>query len=50
MSVGHHSSAEREELEGREDVAAGYQPCEHRQIEQRDGKTHCRDCERQLYL
>ncbi|MEN3586205.1 hypothetical protein AAH978_18895 [Streptomyces sp. ZYX-F-203] len=24
--------------------------CEHRQTEKRDGKTYCRDCERQLYL
>lgn len=24
--------------------------CEHRQTEQRDGKTYCRDCKRQLYL
>lgn len=24
--------------------------CEHRQTEQRDGMTHCRDCDRQLYL
>ncbi|THA60178.1 hypothetical protein E6P78_27870 [Streptomyces sp. A0958] len=24
--------------------------CEHRQIEQREGKTHCRECNRQLYL
>ncbi|WP_330239818.1 hypothetical protein [Streptomyces sp. NBC_00525] len=24
--------------------------CEHRQIELRRGKTHCRECSRQLYL
>ncbi|MQS01161.1 hypothetical protein [Streptomyces alkaliterrae] len=24
--------------------------CEHRQTERHDGKTYCRDCERQLYL
>ncbi|WP_327369971.1 hypothetical protein [Streptomyces sp. NBC_01217] len=24
--------------------------CEHRQTENRDGKTHCRVCEQQLYL
>ncbi|MFE4794029.1 hypothetical protein ACFRFL_02725 [Streptomyces sp. NPDC056708] len=24
--------------------------CEHPQTEKRDGKTHCRSCERQLYL
>jgi hypothetical protein len=51
--VVHHGSAERgdrQDREDREDVTAGSEVCEHRQIEKRDGKTHCRDCERQLYL
>ncbi|MFD7403962.1 hypothetical protein ACFV7R_15080 [Streptomyces sp. NPDC059866] len=56
MTVVHRSSAEREvrevreDREDRENVTAGSEVCEHRQIEKRDGKTHCRDCERQLYL
>ncbi|MDQ0992654.1 hypothetical protein [Streptomyces sp. V3I7] len=25
-------------------------PCGHWQSEEREGKTHCRDCHRQLYL
>ncbi|MFK0100943.1 hypothetical protein [Streptomyces sp. NPDC091040] len=29
-------------------AAAG--ACEHRQFELREGKTHCRECSRQLYL
>ncbi|ANZ18183.1 hypothetical protein O1L44_20185 [Streptomyces noursei] len=24
--------------------------CEHRRTTKRDGKTHCRDCARQIYL
>lgn len=24
--------------------------CEHQQTEERDGKTYCRNCKRQLYL
>ncbi|WP_282697185.1 hypothetical protein [Streptomyces sp. CC208A] len=31
-------------------AATGPRTCEHRQTEKRDGKTHCRDCRRQLYL
>jgi hypothetical protein len=31
--------------------ATGTKVCDHRQTEERDdGKTYCRDCERQLYL
>lgn len=25
-------------------------PCDHRQIEKRNGKTYCKKCRRQLYL
>ncbi|MBC9727353.1 hypothetical protein [Streptomyces sp. TRM68367] len=47
MTVVHHSPADRED---RDDVTAGTEACEHRQTEKCNGKTHCRDCKRQLYL
>ncbi|WP_328561182.1 hypothetical protein [Streptomyces coelicoflavus] len=31
-------------------AASGTTTCEHRQIEERNGKTCCRDCKGQLYL
>ncbi|AXK37476.1 hypothetical protein DVA86_19355 [Streptomyces armeniacus] len=41
----------REESYGRDPAgAAGTTTCEHRRLAKRGGKTHCRDCERQLYL
>ncbi|GGT30565.1 hypothetical protein [Streptomyces chromofuscus] len=44
------SREDRDDGEDREDIAVGSEACEHRQIEKRDGKTHCRRCDRQLYL
>ncbi|MEE1942667.1 hypothetical protein V1L54_25220 [Streptomyces sp. TRM 70361] len=30
--------------------SAGTEACEHLETEKRDGKTHCRACDRQIYL
>ncbi|MFE3904176.1 hypothetical protein ACFXPY_28650 [Streptomyces sp. NPDC059153] len=38
------------EAKARNNSGSKSEACEHRQIEKRDGKTHCRTCERQLYL
>ncbi|WP_269846177.1 hypothetical protein [Streptomyces carminius] len=32
------------------ETSAGTEACEHPETEQREGKTHCRACARQLYL
>ncbi|MFB6711826.1 hypothetical protein ACFCZY_03020 [Streptomyces sp. NPDC056237] len=40
----------RKKAEVRNETRPNSKACEHWQTEERDGKTHCRTCERQLYL